>query len=54
MEARRLVEKAKLTVEPVQTDSNIGSLRDFAKKAEGMLVLPQMVSRHVHHRRVGG
>ena len=36
-------EKAKLTVEQFQTDSNMGSLRDFAKKAKGMLILPQMV-----------
>ena len=36
-------EKAKLTVEQFQTDSNMGSLRDLAKKAKGMLILPQMV-----------
>jgi lipid-binding SYLF domain-containing protein len=43
IEARQLVEKAKLTVEQFQTDSNMGSLRDLAKKAKGMLILPQMV-----------
>ena len=42
-DARQLVEKAKLTVEQFQTDSNMGSLRDLAKKAKGMLILPQMV-----------
>ena len=42
-DARQLVEKAKLTVEQFQTDANMGSLRDLAKKAKGMLILPQMV-----------
>ena len=42
-DARQLVEKAKLTVEQFQTDSNMGSLRDHAKKAKGMLILPQML-----------
>ena len=42
-DARQLVEKAKLTVEQFQTDSNMGTLRDLAKKAKGMLILPQMV-----------
>jgi lipid-binding SYLF domain-containing protein len=42
-DARQLVEKAKLTVEQFQTDPNMGSLRDLAKKAKGMLILPQMV-----------
>jgi SH3 domain-containing YSC84-like protein 1 len=43
MDARQLVEKAKLTVEQFQTDPNMGSLRDLAKKAKGMLILPQMI-----------
>jgi SH3 domain-containing YSC84-like protein 1 len=43
MDARQLVEKAKLTVEQFQRDSNMGSLRDLAKKAKGMLILPQMI-----------
>jgi lipid-binding SYLF domain-containing protein len=43
LEARQLVEKAKLTVEQFQTDPNMGGLRDLAKKAKGMLVLPQML-----------
>ena len=42
-EARQLVEKAKLTVETFQTDRNMETLRDLAKKAKGMLILPQML-----------
>ena len=42
-DARQLVEKAKLTVEQFQTDSNMGALRDLAKKAHGMLIMPQML-----------
>ncbi len=42
-EARQIVEKAKLTVEQFQTDSNMGVLRDLAKKAKGMIILPQML-----------
>jgi lipid-binding SYLF domain-containing protein len=42
-DAQQLVEKAKLTVEQFQTDPNMGSLRDLAKKAKGMLILPQML-----------
>ena len=42
-DAQQLVEKAKLTVEQFQTDPNMGALRDFAKKAKGMLILPQML-----------
>jgi SH3 domain-containing YSC84-like protein 1 len=42
-DARQLVEKSKLTVETFQTDSNMESLRDLAKKAKGMLILPQML-----------
>src|SRR5262245_1422949 len=43
LDARQLVETAKLTVEQFQRDPNMGSLRDLAKKAKGVLVLPQMV-----------
>ena len=43
LDARQLVEKAKLTVETFQTDPNMGALRDLAKKAKGMLIMPQMV-----------
>jgi SH3 domain-containing YSC84-like protein 1 len=42
-DARQLVEKAKLTAEQFRTDPNMGSLRDYAKKAKGMLILPQML-----------
>ena len=42
-DARQLVEKAKLTVDQFQTDPNLNGFRDFAKKAKGMLILPQMV-----------
>jgi SH3 domain-containing YSC84-like protein 1 len=42
-DARQLVEKAKLTVEQFQTDPNLASLRDYAKKAKGMLILPQLL-----------
>jgi SH3 domain-containing YSC84-like protein 1 len=43
LEARQLVEKAKLTVEQFQTDPSMASIRDYAKKAKGMLILPQML-----------
>jgi lipid-binding SYLF domain-containing protein len=42
-DARQVAEKAKLTVEQFQTDPNMASLRDYAKKAKGMLILPQML-----------
>jgi SH3 domain-containing YSC84-like protein 1 len=42
-DARQLVEKARLTVEEFQTDGNMGTLRDLAKKAKGMLIMPQML-----------
>jgi lipid-binding SYLF domain-containing protein len=42
-DARQIVEKAKLTVEQFQTDENMGALRDLAKKAKGMLIMPQML-----------
>jgi lipid-binding SYLF domain-containing protein len=42
-DARQLVEKAKLTVEQFQTDPNMSGFRDLAKKAKGMLIMPQMV-----------
>jgi lipid-binding SYLF domain-containing protein len=43
LDARQLVEKSKLTVETFQSDPNMGSLRDLAKKAKGMLILPEML-----------
>jgi SH3 domain-containing YSC84-like protein 1 len=42
-DARQLVEKAKLTVEEFQKDPNMESFREQAKKAKGMLILPQML-----------
>jgi SH3 domain-containing YSC84-like protein 1 len=42
-DAQQIVEKAKLTVEQFQTDENMGSLREYAKKAKGMLIMPQML-----------
>jgi lipid-binding SYLF domain-containing protein len=42
-DARQLVERAKLTVEDFRTDPNMEGLRDLAKRARGMLILPQMV-----------
>jgi SH3 domain-containing YSC84-like protein 1 len=42
-DARQIVEKAKLTVEQFQADENMGALRDLAKKAKGMLIMPQML-----------
>jgi lipid-binding SYLF domain-containing protein len=42
-DAKQLAEKAKLTVEEFQTDPNMGGFRDLAKRARGMLILPQMV-----------
>jgi lipid-binding SYLF domain-containing protein len=42
-DARALVEKATLTVEQFRTEQNMGAFRDLAKKAKGMLILPQMV-----------
>ena len=42
-DARQLVEKARLTVEEFQTDGSMGTLRDLAKKAKGMLIMPEML-----------
>jgi SH3 domain-containing YSC84-like protein 1 len=42
-DARQIVEKAKLTVEEFQRDPNMGGFREHAKKAKGMLILPQML-----------
>jgi SH3 domain-containing YSC84-like protein 1 len=43
LDARQLVERAKLTVEQFQTDPNMGGLREHAKTAKGMLIMPQML-----------
>src|SRR5262245_60818626 len=42
-DASQLVEKAVLTVQQFQSDSNMDTFRDLAKKAHGMLILPQML-----------
>ena len=42
-DANQLVEKAKLTVEEFQKEPNMDSFRALAKKAHGMLILPQML-----------
>jgi SH3 domain-containing YSC84-like protein 1 len=42
-DARQLVEKAKLTVEQFQSEPNMDGFRELAKKAKGMLILPQMI-----------
>src|SRR5262245_59017923 len=42
-DASQLVEKTKLTVQQFQSDSNMDTFRDLAKKAHGMLILPQML-----------
>jgi lipid-binding SYLF domain-containing protein len=41
--AREIVEKAALAVEQFEKDPNMGGFRELAKKAKGMLILPQMV-----------
>src|SRR5262245_5217941 len=42
-DAKQIVEKAKLTVEQFQKDDKMDGFRDLAKKARGMLILPQML-----------
>jgi len=42
-EANQLVEKAKLSVDEFQKDPNMDGLRTLAKKAHGMLIMPQMI-----------
>jgi SH3 domain-containing YSC84-like protein 1 len=42
-DATQLVEKAKLTAEEFQRDPNMDTFRELAKKAHGMLILPQMI-----------
>jgi lipid-binding SYLF domain-containing protein len=41
--ARQIVEKAALAVEQFEKDPNMEGFRELAKKAKGMLILPQMV-----------
>ena len=42
-DANQLVEKAKLSVDEFQKDPNMEGFRELAKKAHGMLILPQMI-----------
>src|SRR5262249_57486787 len=42
-DAKQLVEKAKLTAEQFQKDEKMDAFRDLAKRARGMLILPQML-----------
>lgn len=42
-EAKQVVEKAKLTAEQFQRDDKMDGFRDLAKRARGMLILPQML-----------
>jgi lipid-binding SYLF domain-containing protein len=42
-DASQLVEKAKLTVDEFQNDPNMDGFRALAKKAHGMLIMPQMI-----------
>ena len=42
-DAKQVVDKAKLSVEQFQKDSTMEGFRDLAKKARGMLILPDMV-----------
>ncbi len=42
-EAKQVVEKAKLTAEQFQKDEKMDGFRDLAKRARGMLILPQML-----------
>jgi len=42
-DAKQLVEKAKLTAEQFQRDEKMDAFRDLAKRARGMLILPQML-----------
>ena len=42
-DARQVAEKAKLTVEQFQSEPNMEGFRELAKKAKGMLIMPQML-----------
>ena len=42
-DANHLVEKARLTVEEFQKEPNMDGFRSLAKKAHGMLIMPQMI-----------
>ena len=42
-DAKQIVEKAKLTAEQFTRDEKMDAFRDLAKRARGMLILPQML-----------
>ncbi len=42
-EAAQLVEKARLTLDSFMNDKNMGAFRDLLKKAEGVLISPQLL-----------
>ncbi len=42
-EATQLVEKARLTLNSFMSDKNMGAFRDLLKKAEGVLISPQLL-----------
>jgi SH3 domain-containing YSC84-like protein 1 len=42
-EARQLVEKSRLTLNSFMNDDNMGAFRDLLKKAEGVLISPQLL-----------
>lgn len=42
-EATQLVEKARLTLDSFMSDNNMGAFRDLLKKADGILISPQLL-----------
>lgn len=42
-EAAQLVEKARLTLDSFMNDNNMGAFRDLLKKADGVLISPQLL-----------
>ncbi len=42
-EATQLVEKSRLTLDSFMNDNNMGAFRDLLKKAEGVLISPQLL-----------
>jgi lipid-binding SYLF domain-containing protein len=43
MEATQLVEKAQMTLQSFMCDGNMGAFRDLLKKAEGVLIVPNLI-----------
>ncbi len=42
-EANQLVEKARLTLEGFMSDNNMGAFRDLLRKADGVMIAPQLL-----------